>query len=246
MHDEAADRRGVDLTIWCGTYDTPNITTPWSDQHYSYATNGFVLVRVERRADVPERDDAPDIRGVVGDYPIDSVGLRFCPMPEFERAPERPCTSCGGHGSVWNCPTCAGDGATTCPTCRHSHECTRCGGGGFLRHADGVIDAGKSRRCTDCYGDGLDMSGPARAAVPGVLLPSRALVSLRWLHRVSTLPGIAIDLAYRQRDELMAPIRFRFDGGVGWLMPKRTDGVSLPSNTIKATTARPFPVEAAS
>ena len=47
------------LRLFCGEYPG-EVRTPWSFGKFTYASDGFKLVRVPRVSDVPERDDAPD------------------------------------------------------------------------------------------------------------------------------------------------------------------------------------------
>jgi len=56
--------REIDLSHFCHTEDDrPYLKQPWSRGEFTYATNGHVAVRVPRRADVPENDEAPDVEG---------------------------------------------------------------------------------------------------------------------------------------------------------------------------------------
>ena len=80
-----------DLMKFCGGNDRAGIATPFSIGEYTYATNGHIMVRVPRIADIPERTDAPSPAKIEevfnhrkGDYqPIPAVGpikTKSCPV----------------------------------------------------------------------------------------------------------------------------------------------------------------------
>lgn len=104
-----------------------SINTPWSDEKYSYATDGRLCIRVPRLPDVPERDDAPknmqknifDIQPNTGEF--QPLGLIvFPPLVGSSK-----------------CTTCHGCGTHTCSTCEDDHECGHCEGSG--REAERMI-----------------------------------------------------------------------------------------------------------
>lgn len=101
----------IDLQPFCYTgNDRPALAQPWSVGEWTYATDGRILVRVPRRADVPERDDGPrDLQGVLaGTWASEPL-----PLPEFARVPapllEEPCGECQGQQSL-DCNICDGKG----------------------------------------------------------------------------------------------------------------------------------------
>lgn len=54
----------LDLSHFCCTEDDrPYLKQPWSRGDFTYATDGRVMVRVPRRSDIPENEDAPDVEG---------------------------------------------------------------------------------------------------------------------------------------------------------------------------------------
>lgn len=50
----------IDLQKFCSRASRYEINKPWSRGDYTYATDGHILVRVPRIADIPENDKAPD------------------------------------------------------------------------------------------------------------------------------------------------------------------------------------------
>ena len=64
----------IDLSHFCYTEDDrPYLKNPWSRGDFTYATNGYVMVRVPRRADVPENDEAPDATRVLTKVKFDDL-----------------------------------------------------------------------------------------------------------------------------------------------------------------------------
>ena len=111
----------IDLQPFCSTDPSRSyLHKPWSRDDYSTATNGHILVRVPRRADIEENDKAPDIMKVIGKI---IPGQRLGPLPQIE-FPEKVLENCGlcngsGHQHDDQCESC------TCP-------CEDCNGIGIL------------------------------------------------------------------------------------------------------------------
>ena len=107
----------IDLMPFCSTtkWYKKSMLAPWSHGEYTYATDGNILIRVPRRADVPERPDALDTSrsfAAAGVAPAmrSLAGVRLpAPPPEEEKCPD-----CDGTGDAdHDCPECACD----CETC---------------------------------------------------------------------------------------------------------------------------------
>lgn len=121
------------------------IGTPWSAGEFSFATNGFILVRVPRVASVPERENALNLKTLMDLNPepqegyVDAPGIADLAIPECPRckgkesSPEA-CEECNGAGVVelsnryhdyeCTCQSCGGDG-------EHG-RCSRCASTGYL------------------------------------------------------------------------------------------------------------------
>ena len=87
-----------------------NLTEPWSAGEWSYATDGFVIVRVPRQADIPERKNVPDVgellRAFAGPEPTLDI-------PEFPEPKHKGCADCAGRGTYNDgvvCEDCDGTG----------------------------------------------------------------------------------------------------------------------------------------
>lgn len=133
------------LNKFCGYRENERIATPWSSGDFSYATNGFILVRVGRITSVPERTDTVNYQAVLDKNPepsdgwVDAPGIEDLHIPECPRCKGKesdsvPCEECDGDGYVTlqndfhdyecECKSCDGDGETG--------GCSKCGGTGYL------------------------------------------------------------------------------------------------------------------
>lgn len=205
----------IDLTLFCGNKDDNRIGEPWSDGNFTFATDGKILVRVARRADVGERLDAPAVMGThVGDA-FDKDPGAWHPLPALTVDPAA-CPCCRGVGKAYTCPECDGEGAVAPSTDFNVYvwqECKTCKGVGqipkkiWLRmhRSESDIDA----ECEKCDGAGKVWDDQA-VEVGG------ALFADRYLSWIAALPNAEIGV--------FGPLdvaRFRFDGGDGVVMPRR-------------------------
>jgi hypothetical protein len=69
------------------------IGVPFSRGQYTYATDGHLLIRVSRLADVPERKESPDAEKIWPKKNYDYFAIPDLPEPTF-----RPCSICKGTG----------------------------------------------------------------------------------------------------------------------------------------------------
>lgn len=90
---------------------------PFSDDTHTYATNGHILVRVARRADVDENEmtgRTKRVTDLIDKCPNEFVSLAQYTLPDFDMTPRtemRYCDECGGSGHEHDCPHC------TCEAC---------------------------------------------------------------------------------------------------------------------------------
>jgi hypothetical protein len=106
-------RASIDLKPFCSTdKDRPNLHRPWSRGDWTWATNGHILIRVPRRADVPENDEAPDPSKILA--PFDGTKLAARAPIELPAVTMDECDDCSGAGyGIHGCPYCECD----CGTC---------------------------------------------------------------------------------------------------------------------------------
>ncbi|HAR45674.1 MAG TPA: hypothetical protein DCS42_12300 [Nitrospiraceae bacterium] len=136
------------------------------------------------------------------------------PLPtEIPNSRQIECKSCDGTGKVITCEDCAGDGeveytyeSLSGKTYDADLECPVCEGRGKIN--------GNGERCEVCEGQGFTIEN-----VPVKVLAIGLSISNHLLRRVRDLPGIMISVKGRVDD--LPPVRFRFDGGDGLIMPMR-------------------------
>ena len=133
------------LKRFCGDAESEKIGSPWSEGDFSFATNGFTLVRVKRLPEVPERTNIPNYKRVMELSPeptdgwqavpsLEDFGIKPCPRCKGQVREPRACTECRGEGEVtWDnkfhtyeatCQSCGGDGKT--------NLCDRCNNHGYI------------------------------------------------------------------------------------------------------------------
>jgi hypothetical protein len=108
----------IDLKPFCSSdTDRPNLHKPFSLGELTYATNGRIIVRVPRRADVPEIEHPPNAERVFPKPPATA----FRPVGKVDLPPESidDCKLCDARGTRHDCPDC-------------SCECEDCDGKGTV------------------------------------------------------------------------------------------------------------------
>jgi hypothetical protein len=166
----------IDLQQFCSKNKTrPYIAKPFSFGEFSYATTGYIIVRVARRPEI-EEGAAPIIEsGCIMALSFDP-NAAFKSLPPFSWPADKStedCYACDGRGTEHDCPNCR------CP-------CPKC---------DGTGKALNKYSISVC---GVEFNG-------------------RYIKQISSLPGFQI--AEKLAEE--GPASFRFDGGVGAIMPLR-------------------------
>ena len=108
-----------DLMKFCATgRGHINISVPWSDGEYSYATNGHVIIRVPRLGDVHEKDTAPQTKQLFP-YPDPPAWFALAEI-KLPKTKTVDCSECDGEGEVEH---------KECSSCR-GHYCEECNGTG--------------------------------------------------------------------------------------------------------------------
>jgi len=101
---------------------------PWTRDGYTWASNGYLVVRVPAIAEVPDNEKAPSIAKLFSETapPGEWVAVPTVAAPELD----------GGD-------VCYGDGQHECD-CGHLHECGTCNGSGEVRAKALAIAVGNS------------------------------------------------------------------------------------------------------
>lgn len=199
-----------------------NINAPWSLGDKSYATNGHILIIVDRIEGIEENKKAIDMTGKVLD-PLSKEPVGWYPVPMVGEVAQEPCKHCKGTGKAYTCPECEGEGEV-CPSTGfndyYEQTCMSCEGVGSLSkekwlklsqrcYRKDITDA--DAECEECYGTGKNLLHNS-VEVGG------ALFSDLYLFWLSQLPNCEIGV-FNDLD----PARIRFDGGEGLIMPRRKD-----------------------
>jgi hypothetical protein len=92
------------------------IATPWSAAENTFASNGYIIIRVQRRADVPERKSAPSLKALQEWFYKEPKKWFSIPADMDPKPIEIPCAECNGkgkhkyQGSFIECEDCGGEG----------------------------------------------------------------------------------------------------------------------------------------
>jgi hypothetical protein len=181
---------------------------PWSVGDFSFATNGYIIVRVPGRPNIAGRDDAPKAEKLFADH-LSGKAPTGSP-PDISAFKSETCPACLGSGAVMPCDDCEGEGVT------HGEECDACEGEGLTAIPDGE-DPKDQEECLICDGSGSVFDLP-RGNHTSVEVAPGHYVAARYLAVLNSLPSTVWNIADRASD---SPIPFWFDGGDGLLMPTR-------------------------
>jgi hypothetical protein len=188
-----------DISSFCSTDKMhPYICKPFNHGEFSIATNGHILVRVPVQEAYAGNDGPQNIGDAIRgmDDP-----LVFIPLPPLNFETET-CKACGGQRYTVECSTCNGEGEQECCTCGHAEECDDCHGKGHYACAEGT------EPCEACKSKGvLPLERYA-------LLDPTSCYDIIYLQMIQALPGIMIAPCGDT-----VPMVFKFDGGMGLLMP---------------------------
>lgn len=96
----------IELMPFCSTEDSrKNLMNPWSRDGFTWASNGFILIRVAYRDSVPPNPKAPGVKEVMKCH----VGAVFSELPSVKwpyTPREDTCLSCRGRRFKHDCPSC--------------------------------------------------------------------------------------------------------------------------------------------
>ena len=192
----------IRLELFCGS--RPKMGEPFSQGVYTYATNGHILVRVDKDPKY-DKNEGPCLMGLPFDHD------KFATWQKLPKLPKaKGCELCHGKGTVDECSECGGKGAIKWSNGRHAYEaeCKSCNG-------DGLV-GGRGLVCPNCRGMGTCHTYQSSILVKGFQL------DMNYLERIKALTNPV--LAFEPDDTCCKIIRFKFDGGVGLLMPMRQGG----------------------
>lgn len=165
------------------------IGAPWSRGDYTFATDGFLAIRVSRIHTIPENEKAPD----VGRCFPSGDPLGWYPVPDVSQIEAPACPVCKGSHVNVDCRECCGSGTLDFSSAYNEYtvECKLCDGCGYLAE------------CDYCHGLG-------KVLPEGVEIGHSIRFRLESLAKLSMIPGCEIGPVAIDRPALL-----RFDGGDG-------------------------------
>lgn len=211
----------MDLSRFLATeYDPrPHLQEPmrWNDS--MVATNGHILIILPHDEGIEHAVSAPEkVAKSIADFCAMERTTDPIPLANIDLGKADLCPSCRGAGSAYRrgCPTCCGDGDIE----RNSEwiECPDCGGNGD-QACSKDDESAKLWTCWHCEGFGQDYQP---------LLINDTHLQRKYLALIAALPNSHIQTAGQ-----IAPARFTFDGGYGFLMPcYPTDDIRTPLGAL--------------
>lgn len=199
----------IDLKQFCGTKEQDatrkaKISTPFSQNSFTYATDGCIIIRIPRSVADFTRDDCPKNVATLLDVPdgwSEYQALPAKPVPQFYE-----CEKCCGSGKANKCRECNGAGYIEC-NLGHDHECENCGGVGFIQTVQ------DDESCESCGGKGE----LRRYSIVNIKSQN---ISEKYLDMLYVLPNCKIA---ENKTNPLGVLSFIFDGGDGLLMPVRVN-----------------------
>jgi hypothetical protein len=218
----------INLDQFCAAPNDPrtHLNTPLSIDNYTYASNGHLIIRIDRRHDTPAPDNLPkkvaDLFRSLPEQALQKCGTEIGTLRLADFEPElTDCNECEGTGLTHVCPECQGDGEVFLQSDFYDYEaeCKSCEGSGTI--SDNQIESLRSRnsrhpgvnkapnRCQSCAGSGKQPN-EEKHIVGDTTLGTGYLLLLK------TLPNSTV-FAFGKNDFALIV----FDGGIGILMPRR-------------------------
>lgn len=180
------------------------------------ASNGHILIVLPNHKGAEHATRMPEkVANGIADFSAIERTTAPVPLSSLDLGEAVPCPSCRGAGSTYRrgCPTCLGDGCIERDT--QLIACPDCGGEGdqtCSKYAEGA----NLWTCWVCEGFGQDYQP---------LLINDTPLQRKYLALIANLPNSHIQTAGP-----IAPARFTFDGGYGFLMPCRLkDDIDIPA-----------------
>lgn len=186
----------TDLSKFCDP-DHRILNRPWSAGDYTYASNGVIIVRIPRQADVAKNIHIFDASPCFVEHTDDMV---WHPVIGYKKPDQIECDMCDGHGMDFVCPECDGHGEVHFENDFHTYDCD-------CNNCDGT---GKIEICPECEGTGKADPTIVRAWF------HEASFNQAFLALLSDLPNCEMGMTGVAN---LHP--FRFDGGDGAIMPLR-------------------------
>ena len=193
----------IDLTPFCAAVFHEDLSEPFGDDIYTYATNGHIIVRVAAVAGA-KKEFPLKMKEAVGSIMfIPDYDGAWGPIPHYDPPKKRPCHHCKGTGKSTGCDDCDGAGIIEFSKGWHDYkvECKECRG-------EGMVPGGE-KNCGTCDGS-CEVYDDIHAGVK----IGNVKLSMKLIDKINALPGAELYLPAPES----GMVNFRFDGGVGIAM----------------------------
>lgn len=202
----------IDLKKFCRkNYCSETLSEPFSEGDYTYAADGSILIRVDKITEIIKSYPTIKPEKILEENKINRNEIWIDP-PKFEII-EKNCTECDGTGKVIVCKECDGKGSLEFSSNYNDYEveCQSCFGKDI-----------ENEKCGDCDGTSKykEYSNPKiekDIVIDGSLESIEIMLNGMYLEMIQDLPNIKIAL----QDSPVKPIKLKFDGGIGLLMPMK-------------------------
>ena len=207
----------IDLKKFCRkSHYIRTLIEPFSDNDYTYASCGSIIIRVDKIREVIEIGKSVQAKELFEENKINGNEI-WTDLPKFEVI-EKNCNECDGTGKIIVCKECGGEGTLEFDSDYNTYEvqCKSC----FNRKIkDRVGRNVEDEKCEDCEGTGKykKYSNPIveiPIIIDGSLESIEIMINGMYLEMIQDLPNIKIALQGKTE-----PIKLKFDGGIGLLMP---------------------------
>ena len=195
---------------------------PFSDEHYTYATNGHIAIRVPYRAECDGFAPDDTVAAMQRMF-AKALAVPLIPMPTIDLpAAQLPsCRACKGLGFGALCMGCSGSGEHDCDCEYCETECDLCDGHGLVK---AEYDDDKVQ-CARCLGSGYDRRDDGH-----VWLADDVTLDAHYLAMMLALPGpLSVSARRRYLGDHLRVIAIAFDGGHALIMPckRGADGAGV-------------------
>lgn len=183
-----------------------DLIAPINIGEYTYASNGHIAIKVPR--DSQYKENAVDYLKVLPTFFVSEKEDLYIDVPKIEPSSiEIKCKSCDGTGKFNECTDCGGTGEVNWSSdsgYEYYDDCVMCGGTGRI--------SGSQIICEDCNGVGKINEDKIVELFDPIWINARLLSIVAKLPNVKMAPNV---------NKPLSPIQFKFDGGMGLIMPCR-------------------------
>ena len=182
-----------------------HVRTPFTQGGHTYATDGSIIIRVPKLIGYA-MDDKKNFP-IVTDLKWDHDSLEFEDPPSIKISGLPACTICDGLGRSEICDECKGEGIIIFKNTfsLYECECETCNGDGYTKGGDSP--------CIECMGTGKNLK-------ENRIKFGERYFSAYYIYKIKKNLHV-IKFSKNGDESEREPLRFKFDGGCGLLMPMK-------------------------